>query len=69
MFLLSHKAYIVSEETFDIKLDDGNVVQYKEWSDQSGKIIDTAIKDKKGQEIDDINLLQKIWNFVDKKAS
>lgn len=68
MLLLAHKAFTVSEQTFDIKLDDGNVVQYKEWSDQTGKIIDAALKDKKGQEIDDVKLLQKIWNFVDKKG-
>ena len=67
MFLLKHDVFKVSEETYEIKLDNGKVIQYKEWSDDSGKIIDTAIKDKKGKEIDDVTLLQKIWNLVDKK--
>lgn len=68
MLLLSHKAFTVCEETYDIKLDDGKVVQYKEWSDDKGKIIDTAIKDKKGKEIEDAMLLQKIWHLVDKDS-
>jgi hypothetical protein len=66
MFLLKHDSFKVSEETYEIKLENGKIIQYKEWSDESGKIIDTAIKDKKGKEIDDISLLQKIWNLVDK---
>lgn len=67
MFLVCHNSFTVSEEVYDIKLDDGSIVQYKEWSDGNGKIIDAAIKDKKGKEIDDATLLQKIWNLVDKK--
>ena len=66
MFLLKHDSFKVSEETYEIKLEDGKIIQYKEWFDESGKIIDTAIKDRKGKEIDDISLLQKIWNLVDK---
>ena len=65
MFLLKHDSLKVSEETYEIKLDDGKIIQYKEWTDEKGKIIDTAIKEKKGKEIDDLSLLQKIWHLVD----
>lgn len=68
MLLLSHKAFTVCEDTYDIKLDNGKVVQYKEWTDDNGKIIDTVIKDNKGKEIEDSSLLQKILNFVDKSS-
>lgn len=68
MFLLKHDSVKVSEETYDIKLEDGKIIQYKEWTDQNtGKIIDTSIRDRKGIEIEDLTLLQKIWNLVDKQ--
>lgn len=68
MLLLNHSVSTVSEETFNIKLEDGKVIEYKEWFNEKGKVIDAAIKDEGGSEIFDENLLQKIWNFVDSAA-
>lgn len=69
MVLINHSAFTVSEETFNIKLDDGKLVQYKQWHDSNGKLLETVIRDKQGNEIDDVTLLQKIWNLVDKKSA
>lgn len=65
MTLLSHNAFTVSEETFKIKLESGELVEYKQWHDAKGKLLETVIRDTRGKEIDDLTLLQKIWKLVD----
>lgn len=68
MLLLNHTGFTLVEDTYDIKLDNGRKIQYKEWCDSKGNVLETRIKDSRGKEISDEGLLLKIWGMLGQKA-
>ena len=63
--LLKHETSSeVVEHTYIIQDDKGKIV-YKEWVNDSGKVIDFTLRDKDGYEIDDADLMEQIQEFVD----
>jgi hypothetical protein len=69
MMLLNVTEHRVSEKTYNIKLENGKLIQYKEWHDGKGRLLETVIKDTKGKEIEDFTLLRKIWDLVEGKPN
>ena len=62
--LLKHEVSSgVVEHTYFIQDDQGKIV-YKEWMD-GYKVIDSALRDKDGYEIDDPELLEQVQEFID----
>ncbi len=55
---------VVTEVTYTLA-DDISPFYYKEWLNDSGKVIDSILRDKDGYEIDDPALLEEVQNFVD----
>lgn len=43
---------------------DGNVLYYKEWTNDSGKVIDCVLRDRYG-DLEDPIMIEKIQNIVD----
>jgi len=63
--LLKHETSSeVVEHTYIIQDDKGKIV-YKEWVNDSGKVIDFTLRDKDGYEIDDADLMEQVQEFVD----
>lgn len=54
----------VIEHTYFIQDNQGKIV-YKEWVNDSGKVIDSTLRDKDGYEIDDPELMEQVQEFVD----
>ena len=64
MKLLDKIESIVTEVTYTLA-DNTSLFYYKEWLNDSGKVIDFVLRDKDGYEIDDPALLEEVQNFVD----
>ena len=54
----------VTEVVYTIQ-DEIGVIIYKEWINDSGKVIDSQMQDKDGYQIDDPAILEDIQNLVD----
>jgi hypothetical protein len=55
----------ITEHTYTLN-DEGGVVIYKEWiSDSKGKCIDSELRDKDGNSLDDPGLVDRIQEFLD----
>lgn len=64
MELLNKTKSIVTEVTYTLQ-DKTSVFYYKEWLDDSGKVIDCLMRDKDGSEIDDPLLFEEVQEFID----
>jgi len=63
--LLKHETSSeVVEHTYIIQDDKGKII-YKEWVNDSGKVIDSTLRDKDGYEIDDPELYDQVMEFID----
>lgn len=62
--LLNHEStQEIVEHTFTLQDEHGKII-YKEWT-SGGKVIDLSMRDKDGNEIDDVILLEQVQEFVD----
>ena len=64
MELLSKSVSVVTEVTYVFQ-DDVSSFTYKEWLDESNKVVDSILRDKDGHEIDDPELYDTVCHFVD----
>jgi hypothetical protein len=62
---LLHKAESTVTEVVYTLQDDVSAFQYKEWRNDSGKVIDAVLRDKDGFEIDDPSLLETVEEYLD----
>ena len=64
MKLLNKTESIVTEVTYTLQ-DKTSVFYYKEWLNDSGKVIDCLMRDKDGSEINDPLLFEEVQEFID----
>ena len=64
MTILNKVESQVTEVVYTIQ-DETGVIIYKEWINDSGKVIDAQMQDKDGYQIDDPAILEDIQNLVD----
>lgn len=66
MELLSKQEVSNLTEVTYVLRDDVGVLYYKEYINDSGKVVDTELRDKDGNSIDDPSLFEDIQTFIDK---
>ena len=63
--LLKHETFSqLVEHTYTLK-DETGVLIYKEWIDDSGKVIDFTLRNKDGEDIGDPELFDQVMEFID----
>ena len=67
MEVLNKQESTVTEVTYTLQ-DNTSEFYYKEWLNDSGKVIDCILRDKDGNEIDDAVLLEKVQVYIDSLA-
>lgn len=67
--LLNHEVMPRVEEHIYTFEDANGKLLYKEWIDESGKVIDSMLSDTDGFTIDDFDLLMQVQEAVDKLTS
>jgi hypothetical protein len=65
MELLFTSKSTVTEAEYRFQLETGEVVFYKEWLNEEGKVIDCTLRTKSGYEISDPILMEQIQDKVD----
>ena len=54
---------IVSRTT--LQLADGSIVRVLEYTDNNGKVVDSIVRDKDGYELEDLALIDEVYDFLD----
>lgn len=65
MELLFTDKHTVIEAEYRFQLENGEVVFYKEWLNEEGKVMDCTLRSKDGYEIDDPIIMEQVQNEVD----
>ena len=65
MEILNHVFYEVVEHCYIIQHPTEGVIVYKEWLDDSGKVIDSELRSKSGYDIDDPILFEEVCEMID----
>ena len=60
----------ITERSATLQLEDGSIIFYKEWVNDSGKVIDCTIRSKDGYDIsmEDPGLFDEICDYVDENV-
>lgn len=48
-----------------LQLADGYVVRVLEYTDNNGKVVDSIVRDKDGYELEDLALIDEVYDFLD----
>jgi len=65
MEILNQTSQQVTENVFILQHPTEGVLIYKEWLNDSGKLIDCELRSKSGYSIDDAALFDEVCEFVD----
>lgn len=63
--VLNYSSNVVTENTYHLRDENGRIYFYKEWLDESGKVIDCVVRNEGGHDISDVPLVEQIWEFID----
>ena len=65
MKILSKNTVRVIQNSYQIELESGRKVNYSEYLDEKGKVIDCEVRDENGHEIDDPGLYEQLLQLID----
>ena len=65
MTILHTETEVLNVQRTVLQLPDGSVLRVLEYTDTNGKIVDSIVRDKEGYEIDDLALIDEVWEFLD----
>ena len=65
MDILHRETEVLTVERITLQMPDGLIVRVLEYTDSNGKVVDSIVRDKHGYELDDLNLTDQIWEFLD----
>lgn len=65
MTILHTETEVLTVQRTTVQLADGSIVRVFEYTDNNGKVVDSIVRSKHGYEIDDLALIDKIYDFMD----
>lgn len=65
MEILHTETEVLTVQRTTLQLPDGSVVRVLEYTDNNGKVIDSIVRDKDGYELEDLALIDEVYDFLD----
>ncbi len=65
MTILHTETEVLTVQRITLQLPDGYVVRVLEYTDNNGKVVDSIVRDKDGYELEDLALIDEVYNFLD----
>jgi hypothetical protein len=65
MEILHTETEVLTVERTTLQMPDGSIVRVLEYTDSNGKVVDSIVRDKDGYEIDDMHLIDEVYDFLD----
>jgi hypothetical protein len=65
MEILHTETEVLTVQRTTLQLADGSVVRVLEYTDNNGKVVDSIVRDKDGYELEDLALIDEVYDFLD----
>ena len=65
MEILHTETEVLTVERTTLQLADGYIIRVLEYTDNNGKVVDSIVRDKDGYELEDLALIDEVYNFLD----
>ena len=65
MTILHTETEVLTVQRTTLQLPDGSVVRVLEYTDNNGKVVDSIVRDKDGYELEDLALIDEVYDFLD----
>ena len=65
MTILHTETEVLTVQRTTLQLPDGYVVRVLEYTDNNGKVVDSIVRDKDGYELEDLALIDEVYDFLD----
>lgn len=65
MTILHTETEVLTVQRTTLQLADGYVVRVLEYTDNNGKVVDSIVRDKDGYELEDLALIDEVYDFLD----
>ena len=63
--ILHTETEVLTVQRTTLQMPDGLIVRVLEYTDSNGKVVDSIVRDKHGYEIEDLALIDEIYDFMD----
>ena len=69
MEILHTETEVLTVERITLQMPDGQIIRVLEYTDSNGKVVDSIVRDKHGYEIEDLALIDEVYEFLDARFS
>lgn len=69
MEILHTETEVLTVERTTLQMPDGLIIRVLEYTDSNGKVVDSIVRDKHGYEVDDLNLIVKVYEYLDSRIN
>lgn len=67
--ILHTETEVLTVERTTLQMPDGSIIRVLEYTDSNGKVVDSIVRDKHGYEIDDLALIDEVYEFLDSRIN
>ncbi len=69
MEILHTETEVLTVERITLQMPDGQIIRVLEYTDSNGKVVDSIVRTKHGYEVEDLALIDEVYEFLDARFS
>lgn len=69
MEILHTETEVLTVERTTLQMPDGQIIRVLEYTDSNGKVVDSIVRTKHGYEVEDLALIDEVYEFLDARFS
>ena len=69
MEILHTETEVLTVERTTLQLADGYIIRVLTYTDNNGKIVDSIVRDKDGYELEDLALIDEVYEYLDSRIN
>ena len=69
MEILHTETEVLTVERTTLQMPDGLIIRILEYTDSNGKVVDSIVRDKHGYEIEDLALIDEVYEYLDSRIN
>ena len=67
--ILHTETEVLTVERTTLQMPDGLIIRVLEYTDSNGKVVDSIVRDKDGYEVDDMHLIDEVYEYLDSRIN
>ena len=67
--ILHTETEVLTVERTTLQMPDGQIIRVLEYTDSNGKVVDSIVRTKHGYEVEDLALVDEIYEFLDSRIN